>query len=512
VALTPVIGIVKRCLLLGVIAVPALATPAQADWPMYGHDVSNSRDAGPQGPPRGGLASLKPAWTFRSSTGDFTGTPVIADGVLVEGDNGGRVYALDAISGRRVWSRDLGQPINGSAAIDTAAAGGPAVYVPVAQSGSPRLVALSLRDGALLWNTVLVSHPGASVFGSPTFWHGRVYIGTSGPNDDNTTARGSVTAVDEKTGRVDWQTFTVPPGSDGAGVWSTPAIDTRTGRVYVGTGNNYHKPATDTEDAVLALDASSGRLLGRFQATANDTFSLPGNPLGPDYDFGASPNLITGAGGQQLVGEGQKSGTYWALDRATLKPAWHANVGPSGYLGGILGSTSYDGARIYTGDTLSGQISALTPNGSLAWQSSDLGVFHLSPEAIANGVLYSVSPPGSLVARDPSTGRQLASVFLGGTVFGGFSATGHALYVSVGTGPLPGVPVTLDGPGSIVAFGDTSASGASATTPASKPASCTATDKRRAGRHGNRNNRHPAKRRSRRRHRQTSSGTRARCR
>lgn len=79
-------------------------------------------------------------------------------------------------------------------------------------------------------------------------------------------------------------------------------------------------------------------------------------------------------------------------------------------------------------------------------------------------LLYSISPPGSLVARDPSTGAQLASVCLGGIVLGGVSATGHALYVSVGTGPLPVVPVTLDGPGSIVALEDTSASAASATT------------------------------------------------
>jgi polyvinyl alcohol dehydrogenase (cytochrome) len=505
-------GIIKRCLLLAIVGLLAPAGAAHADWPMYGHDLSNTRDAGSQGPSRSSLASLKPAWRFNSSTGDFTGTPVIADGVLVEGNNAGWVYALDAVTGKPRWSKDLGHSITASAAIDTAATGGAAVYVPVAQAGSPRLVALSLSNGAIRWDTVLVSHPGASVFGSPVFWHGRVYIGTSGPNDDDTTARGSVVALDEATGRRDWQTFTVPPGSDGAGVWSTPAIDTGTGRLYVGTGNNYHSPATDTEDAILALDASSGRLLGLFQATAHDTFSLPGNPLGPDFDFGASPNLITGASGQQLVGEGQKSGIYWALDRATLRPAWHASVGPSGYLGGILGSTAYDGTHVYTGDTLNGQVSALAPTGSLTWNSSDSGVIHVSPEAIANGVLYSVSPPGSLVARDPSTGRSLATISIGGVAFGGFSATGHALYVSVGTGPFPVVPVTLDGPGAIVAFGDTSASGASATTrPSSPPKSCTATGRPRA-RHRKGRRRHAANTRSRARAGRPHPRARARCR
>jgi polyvinyl alcohol dehydrogenase (cytochrome) len=483
---------IRLCVLLAIIGVLAMSGSAHADWPMYGHDLSNSRDAGSQGPSRGALASLKPAWKFDSSTGDFTGTPVIANGILVEGNNVGWVYALDAVTGKLEWSKNLRQPVDGSAAIDTAAAGGATVYVPVAQSGSPRLVALALSDGAIRWDTVLVSHPGASVYGSPVFWHGRVYLGTSGPNDDNSTARGSVTALNEKTGKVDWQTFTLPPGSDGAGVWSTPAIETSTGLLYVGTGNNYHPPTTDTEDAVLALDTSSGRVVGRFQATAADSFSLPNNPLGPDYDFGASPNLITGAGGQQIVGEGQKSGTYWALDRATLKPAWHANAGPSGYLGGILGSTAYDGKRVYTGDTLSGQVTALGPEGSIAWHASDTGVVHFSPEAIANGVLYSVSPPGSLVARDPSTGRELAHISVGGIVFGGFSATGHALYVSTGTGPLPAVPATVDGPGSITAFGDTSASGASVTPPATT---------RSRARHRRNRDRHRVRRRRTSRHR-----------
>jgi outer membrane protein assembly factor BamB len=46
--------------------------------------------------------------------------------VLVAGDNGGVVHALDADTGKVLWSKDFGQPINGSAAIDTQAPGGPA--------------------------------------------------------------------------------------------------------------------------------------------------------------------------------------------------------------------------------------------------------------------------------------------------------------------------------------------------------------------------------------------------
>src|SRR5204863_1929282 len=138
--------------------------------------------------------------------------------------------------GHVLWSKHLGQPINGSAAIDPHAPGGGAAYVPVAKPGGPRLVALSLKSGRKCWGTTLTRQNAASVFGSPSYWRGKVYIGTSGPNSDDTTARGSVVALDEDTGKIRWRTFTVPKGRDGAALWSTPATDTKTGRLYVGTG------------------------------------------------------------------------------------------------------------------------------------------------------------------------------------------------------------------------------------------------------------------------------------
>jgi polyvinyl alcohol dehydrogenase (cytochrome) len=169
---------------------------------------------------------------------------------------------------------------------------------------------------------------------------------------------------------------------------------------------------------------------------------------------------LTASNGRQLVGEGQKSGTYWALDRATMQPVWSTTVGPGGVLGGILGSTAYDGTRIYGADTLTGQVFALGRDGSTPWQSLDSGAVHLSAATVANGVLYTVDPAGFLTARDPATGAILAKLSLGQPSFGGVSAVGAALYVAVGTGPPPAPAPQQDGSGSIIAFGDTAHSGA----------------------------------------------------
>src|SRR3954464_6870303 len=143
------VGVVAAAVLALALSGLGLPSAALADWPVYGHDLANSRDAGSEGPPPGQLSQ---AWAFNSSTGDFTGTPVVAGGVLVAGNNGGWVYALDAVSGKLRWSRNLGSPINGSAAIDGATA-----FVPVADLGSPRLVALNLSDGSVRWSSVLTS-------------------------------------------------------------------------------------------------------------------------------------------------------------------------------------------------------------------------------------------------------------------------------------------------------------------------------------------------------------------
>jgi polyvinyl alcohol dehydrogenase (cytochrome) len=444
----------------------ALPAAAKGDsWPIYGHDLANSRTAGGDGPSVGTVASVHQAWAFKSSNGDFTGTPVVADGVLVAGTNLGSIFALDAVTGKLRWSRDVGQQINGSAAIDPGAPGGGLVLIPIAQLGDPQLLALSLADGSLRWKAALSTQPSSTntdVFGSPTYWNGTVYIGTSGPNGDNSTARGSVVALDEATGRLRWRTYTVPPGDDGGAVWSTPAIDTATGRLYVGTGNAYHPPAADTTDAMLVLDAATGRLLGHFQAIASDTFS--NNSVGPDADFGASANLLQGPNGQALVGEGAKNGTYYALDRATMHLVWSNPIAPgSPVLGGITGSTPYDGTRVYGSNVVNSEIWALGRDGSTQWLSADSGSLDFSPLAVSDGVLYTADSAGLLTARDASSGAVLATFPLGQPTFGGISVVGGAIYVATGTGPPPGSQ--QDGSGSIIAFGDTSRSGAPGGTP-----------------------------------------------
>jgi polyvinyl alcohol dehydrogenase (cytochrome) len=405
---------------------------SRGDWPFYGRDLSNSRDGGASGPSWNEVATMGPVWSFHSSVGDFTGTPVISHGLLVVVSFDGTVFGLDARTGKLRWSHDFKQQVTASAAIADGR-----VYVPLAKTSAPSIAALRARDGRMLWVRRLDSQRDSDVYGSPVVWHGHVYIGVSALNgelsDPNVRVRGAVVALSDRTGRPLWKTYTVPSHDDGGTVWSTPAIDTRSGRLYVGTGNAYHAPAAATTDAILALSARSGRLLAHYQPTAGDVWNAGSNTAsGPDYDFGASPQLIRARDGRPLVGEGQKAGIYWAFDRRTLKPVWHTLVGPGlPVLGGIVGSTAYDGTGIYGPDTAN-ELWGISSRGTLTWASSDGGPIQYSPVSVANGVVYSTDMSGVLTAREASTGVGIARVPIGGPSWGGVAVAGGYVFADTG--------------------------------------------------------------------------------
>lgn len=413
------------------------------EWPFYGHDLANSRDGGKNGPAPGDILNMGVAWSFFSSHGDFTGTPVVAGGKVAVGSNTGRVFVIDASTGEELWHKDVDGPVNGTVAIDSGR-----VIVPVASPHNPRIAVFNVDSGKKLWETVVSDQKDSDVYGSPVAFDGKVFIGTSAEygetSDADVATRGTVVALSEKTGQLLWRTFTVPEGHDGGSVWTTPAVDPATKRLVVGTGNAYHEPAHDNIDSILTLDTGSGRILDAFHAYPGDVWNATGNATaGPDYDFGASPQLIKGADGKPLIGAGQKNGTYWALDAATLKPAWSAMTGPpTPVVGGIVGSTAYDGNRIFGPNTADGETWALDRSGGLSWVSADAPA-HFNAISVANGVVYTNDLSGYLIARDAASGLILGRFPLGSPSWGGVSIAGGSVFTSVGMG---------GGTGYIVAF------------------------------------------------------------
>src|SRR5262249_31931153 len=155
--------------------------------------------------------------------------------------------------------------------------------------------------------------------------------------------------------------------------------------------------------------------------------NCPKDP-GPDFDFGSGPNLFTVGSGKDarlMVGAGQKSGIYFALDAHTGQVVWTTAAGPGSSLGGIEWGPATDGNRIYVaeenvygipyairggGTITSGSWAALDPaSGKILWQVPDDshnafgGGNALGPVTVANGVVFAPSMSGKVRALDAAT-------------------------------------------------------------------------------------------------------------
>ncbi len=485
------------------------------DWPNFGQNPANTGSA-LFGPSTFDVKNLKPKWTF-TAKGEISARASVVNGVAYFPDWAGYIWAVNANTGAAIWSRPLsgyGLPA-GTVSRTTPAVANGIIYLGT-QAGA-YLIAINAQNGQLVWKTQLESTDAAAIISaSPVVELGIVYTGVASlvegaslygyTNVAASNARGSVVAVDAFFGHVLWKTYTVPTGYTGGGVWgSNLVVDLLRGTVFAGTGDNYTAPTdpayaaclkkggtpascispNNYTDAILALDMWTGkvkwgtRLMNWNQqayGVANGTdfwnvdcslasFGLGANGpqcppnAGPDYDFGSAPNEITYLSGwtlKTIIGAGQKSGLYYALDPDTGALLWQNQVGPGSSLGGMEWGSATDGTRIYVsiadlygipynnGTIHAGSWSALDPaTGKTLWQVADPnGAIDIGPLAVANGVVYAPSMAGSataptMLALDASSGKTIWSFAAGSSVVAGATVVGNTVYWGSGYTHLP---------------------------------------------------------------------------
>lgn len=397
-------------------------TDSSASW---GRDPLNSRFNPFARINRQNVNQLQLKWTFVFPDGVTSASSqpaVVGDTVYVGGWNA-KVYALNRETGAIRWTYDTASftgsiagggtqlPIGANAVRDAPAYSNGKLYFGDVVGNT---YALNAQTGAFVWARKIDSHFTARIVGSPIVYRNRVFIGLSSvesgypidPTYPCCTFRGKVVALDANTGAEAWRYYTVEQaqptgfnsigtpqfGPAGAAVWSTPAIDPLTNTIYFGTGQNYSNPSSSRSDSLIALNLNTGAERWVKQLKPNDTWNLscnpeniglpPGsgpncptlNPSDKDYDV-QSPNIFYTVINNQLrklIGVGQKSGVYHALDAATGAIVWQRqlSVGGIGGLAGIQWGTSWDGERIYvaTHDANPGTLFALNPsNGQVIW-------------------------------------------------------------------------------------------------------------------------------------------------
>jgi polyvinyl alcohol dehydrogenase (cytochrome) len=511
-------------------------------WAFAGNDLQNTRNASAESriSPHS-VSGLAVKWQF-TTAGDVSATPAVDASDVYFPDSSGALYKLDRGTGALVWSHQISEydGTTGAFARTTPAIAGDTLILgdQATSASSPpgaSVFAIDKKTGALIWVTKLDSNPNAVITQSAVVDGNVAYVGVSSleegtaafvPNYPCCTFRGSMVALDVRTGAILWQTYMAPAlagtvagtlAYPGASVWgSTPVIDHARGSVYISTGNNYAVPAAVTScatqyagqaaqlraciaavpgskddhfDSILALNLKTGAIKWATSAIAYDAFtvgcSFPGgsncpSPAGPDYDFGQGPALfeVKGAkGSRQLLGQGQKSGQYWALDPQDGSVVWVDQVGPGGSLGGLEWGSAVDGQRVYAavsnsgftpwtfstgltnGKTVQGGFWAAidAATGKTLWETaasnppavtnSDIPAnaiaLNIGPVTVANGVSFAgaVDANGTMYAFDASSGAILWSFQSGGSVASGaavvdgtvFWGCGYKNAIGVGT-------------------------------------------------------------------------------
>ena len=348
-------------------------------WSGWSPTITNTRF---QSAERAGLSAadvprLKLKWALGFPDASVAwSSPTVAGGRLYVGSQNGTVYSLDAKTGCIHWTFSAAGGVRTAIAVG-ARVGNSAALIYFGDTAA-NAYAVNADTGRVVWTRRVDDHPLARITGSPTLHAGRLYVPVasyeesqgSDPRYPCCSFRGSVSALDAATGQVIWKTTMIPDplerrgtstagvplwGPSGSGIWSAPTVDEGRRRVYVATGNAYSAPAHASTNAVVALDLDTGSIRWMRQMTPGDVYlsnCRAGNPNcpevnGPDHDFG-SPPVLARAGGRDVLVIAQKSGMAFALDpQHEGEVMWEYRAGQGGVLGGLEWGAAVDGDHAY---------------------------------------------------------------------------------------------------------------------------------------------------------------------
>jgi outer membrane protein assembly factor BamB len=359
-----------------------LVSSGAGDWPMWGYDVQRS-GFNPNETTLGTstVSGLHLLWKFRFAMKSDS-APVLASGVSVggnptdliyAGDRSGAFDAVNASTGKLVWSHALGTNVTCAGTLgvtDTAVIDRSVNRVYVA-GGDGKLYAFDLATGALGagWPVPITSLSNEYIWSAIGLFDGGLYVTVASGCDGLGPYYGRVVRVDPVTA-TQTAVFYVTGGPDtgvsGGGIWGWggASVDPATGDVYVATGNGF--PDKKYEHYLYAERVV--RLTGDLDVVSSNYPGLDGR----DVDFGSTPVLYKAPGscGPQLMAE-NKSGEILVYNRN------HIDRGPVDRLhistDDLIGVGSFDAA---SGTLFVGNRST-SPDGTYRW---GLLAFRIRPD------------------------------------------------------------------------------------------------------------------------------------
>jgi polyvinyl alcohol dehydrogenase (cytochrome) len=322
------------------------------------------------------VGTLKLKWAFAFPDGTVTRSkPAIVGDWLIIGGQYGEVFAINQQTGKIGWTFTAGAAIRGGIAVSVQGNSITAYFADF----TTNVYAVDVKTGKALWTTRAGFDVHSSVSGTVAVYGGRIFVPISSlevaiaasQNYTCCISSGGLVAIDALTGKKLWSHRVVPRakesgktkkgktilGPSGAPVWCSPTVDAKRGLVYIGTGQNYSYPSTETSDAIQALDMKTGKLVWNFQATKGDMYTLAcpyfetcPDIKSPDFDFGMAPLIVKRKDGKEILVVGQKAGIVHALT-PDGKVIWQTRVGKGGMLGGVHWGMATDGEFVYAANS-----------------------------------------------------------------------------------------------------------------------------------------------------------------
>lgn len=315
------------------------AAGATGDWVTYNGPLTGDRYSPLSQITPANVSRLreKCAFNMPDST-SFESGIVAVDGVVYV-TAFGNTYAFDGATCQRKWSHSRPEPATFLNVNRGVGYGDGKVF---RGTGDAHVLALDARTGRLVWDdTIGNAKNGESVPMAPIEWNGLVFVGNAG--GDNFDVQGRVYALDASNGHVVWRFNIIPDSAPiratwhrasaanpptGGATWTSYALDTASGTLYVTTGNSgpdfveaLHPGENLYTESLLALDAKSGRLLAHVQPYQTDFH---------DWDLSAGPASITTPGARPMILAASKNGYVYGVDRSGARSvAGRANDSPT---------------------------------------------------------------------------------------------------------------------------------------------------------------------------------------
>jgi len=451
-----------------------------ANWLQYSATYDGHRFSSLSQINRDNVSHLTAQWIFQSpAPGFFENTPLVVDGIMYVSAQDNTAFALDARTGRRLWSYKRALPEKLRACCGHTNRGfailGTRLFLATLDA---HVIALDSATGNVLWDVEAADYSQGYAFTvAPLVVKNKVIVGVSGGEYG---IRGFIDAYDPETGKRAWRFYTVPapgePGSDswpsadsaargGAPAWVTGTYDPQLDLLYWPTGNpapsddgSRRKGENLYSNSVVALQPDTGKLQWYFQFTPFDLHDWDATevPVLLDAEIDSKP--------RKLLIQANRNGFFYVLDRTNgkflfAKPFatqnWAKSIDSSGKPT-VLPNAAPNEEGVRTCPGAAGATNWMSPTYSpqtglfYVAVREQCDIFYAHPQPYVPGRIYigSTYMPaakekdwGAVRAIDPKTGeirweyKEFSAPWAGN-----LSTAGHLVF----TGDLDGYLIALD--------------------------------------------------------------------